>query len=246
MQEQDRPGFEPPAAGVHDAAADPAAQTGADEVIAGPSRRRVSAGVVVAAVGIGALGIAGAAYAAASDPSPAPSGSGYAMPGDRDGDGPQGYGMPGQPGMGAPGLQGRPGDGQGHGPGHGVRGPGMGIHGTFVVPQPDGSGYQTVHMQRGEVTAVSASSITVTSEDGYSKTYVVDAATEVNRDGAIGDIEVGASVMVVGVAGDDSVTATRVVDASTMPAMGDRDGDGPHGDDDGDGPLAPPSPDGTA
>jgi hypothetical protein len=182
-------------------------------------------------VGIGALGIAGAAYAAASDPSPSPSGSsGSALPGDRDGDGPHRDGMPG-PG--------------GH-HGGGMRGPGMGIHGTFVVPQPDGSGYQTVHMQRGEVTEVSATSITVSSEDGYSKAYVVDASTEVNRGGTIADIAVGASVMVVGVAGDDSaadVTATRVVDAATMPPKGDRDGDGDGPDDQGS--LAP-SPAGTA
>lgn len=230
MQEQDRPGFQPPEPGSAPEGA-AGAVPGAPEVVAGTSRRRVSAGVVVAAVGIGALGIAGAAYAAASDPSPSPSGSsGFSMPGDRDGDGPHRDGMPG-PG--------------GH-HGDGMRGPGMGIHGTFVVPQPDGSGYQTVHVQRGEVTAVSATSITVKSEDGYSKAYVVDAATEVNRGGAIADIAVGASVMVLGVAADDGgdVTATRIVDAATMPPKGDRDGDG-DGPDDDDLPVAP-SPAGTA
>lgn len=234
MQEQDRPGFTPPAPGHTPEDAQAPVEPGTPDVVSGGSRRRVSTGIVVAAVGIGALGVAGAAFAAASDPSPSPSGS-YGMPGgdrDGDGDGPHGEGAPG---LGAPGA---PGGGHGDRGGHGMRGPGMGIHGTFVVPQPDGSGYQTVHMQRGEVTAVSASSITVTSEDGYSKTYVVDSTTEVNRDGAIADIAVGATVMVVGVAGDDSVTATRIVDEAAMPAKGDHDGDGDGPDEAGATPSA--------
>ena len=46
------------------------------------------------------------------------------------------------------------------------------LHGEFVVP--DGSGrYSTVVTQTGTVTAISPTSITVRSEDGFSQTYVV-------------------------------------------------------------------------
>jgi hypothetical protein len=46
------------------------------------------------------------------------------------------------------------------------------LHGEFVVP--DGaSGYTTVVTQTGKVTAISPTSITVRSEDGFSQTYVI-------------------------------------------------------------------------
>ena len=46
------------------------------------------------------------------------------------------------------------------------------LHGEFVVPDGAG-GYTTVLTQTGTVTAISATSITVRSEDGYSQTYVI-------------------------------------------------------------------------
>ena len=45
------------------------------------------------------------------------------------------------------------------------------LHGEFVVP--DGGGYSTVLTQTGTVTAISPTSITVRSEDGYNQTYVI-------------------------------------------------------------------------
>ena len=46
------------------------------------------------------------------------------------------------------------------------------LHGEFVVP--DGAGrYTTVLTQSGAVTAISPTSITVRSEDGYTQTYVI-------------------------------------------------------------------------
>ena len=56
--------------------------------------------------------------------------------------------------------QGRPG-----GFGFGFGGPFGAVHGQFVVPR-SGGGYQTIDTQRGSVTAVSATSITVKSADG--------------------------------------------------------------------------------
>ena len=48
----------------------------------------------------------------------------------------------------------------------------MPLHGEFVVP--DGSGDYTTEMtQTGGVTAISPTSITVRSEDGFSQTYVI-------------------------------------------------------------------------
>jgi hypothetical protein len=92
-------------------------------------------------------------------------------------------------------------DGQGRGPrgpggmgdrgpgGMGDRGPGgprgeMGgrmLHGEGVVEDADGN-YITVRMQTGEVTAVSATSISVKSADGYTSTYAITDATEQDRD----------------------------------------------------------------
>ena len=128
--DQDRPGFTPPPAGSTPGDL-PSAQpeTGTTEVLASSQRgRRIGTGVIVAAVGIAALGVAGATYAAASDPSPSASGSGSSegpmqvpgLGGDKDGHG------------------GHKGDGQG-GPGRGGHGPRGGfpgaVHGTFVVPK---------------------------------------------------------------------------------------------------------------
>ena len=46
------------------------------------------------------------------------------------------------------------------------------LHGEFVVPDGAG-GYTTVVTQTGAVTAISPTSITVRSEDGFSQTYVI-------------------------------------------------------------------------
>jgi hypothetical protein len=46
------------------------------------------------------------------------------------------------------------------------------VHGEFVVLDGSG-GYSTVLTQTGTITAISPTSITVRSEDGYSQTYVI-------------------------------------------------------------------------
>ncbi|HZX04200.1 hypothetical protein, partial [Kribbella sp.] len=75
-------------------------------------------------------------------------------------------------------------------------GMGRALHGEFVV-QKNGGGYQTVDVQRGQVTAVSNSSLTVKSADGFTKTYTVTSNTMVNaaRNG-IGDVKTGNTVNV--------------------------------------------------
>jgi hypothetical protein len=46
------------------------------------------------------------------------------------------------------------------------------LHGELTVPAPNGK-YQTVDVQRGTVTNISASSLTVKSSDGFTKTYTI-------------------------------------------------------------------------
>lgn len=90
------------------------------------------------------------------------------------------------------------------------------IHGEFTVPAPDGA-YQTLAKQFGEVTAVEASSITVKSADGYSRTYVVDENTLVNagRDG-IADVKIGDDVSVLAIVNDGTANAVRIDDGTNI------------------------------
>jgi hypothetical protein len=86
------------------------------------------------------------------------------------------------------------------------------VHGQFVVAKP-GGGYQTVDVQDGQVTAVSATSITLKSSDGFTKTYVVTSSTTVDaqRDG-IGSVKVGNQASVVASVSGSTVSATNIAD----------------------------------
>jgi hypothetical protein len=66
-------------------------------------------------------------------------------------------------------------------------------HGELTVKGKDGKPV-VVDVQRGQVTAVSATSITLKSEDGFTASYTVDSDTRVRVGGtrkAIGDVKVG-------------------------------------------------------
>jgi hypothetical protein len=132
----------------------------------------------------------------AADPSPSPSASPSAEPGK----------------PGGPGGLGR------HG---GMFGFGGALHGEFVVPK-DGGGYQTIATQRGQVTAVSKESLTVKSDDGYSRTYELTEDTLVNaaRDG-IDDVKNGNTVNVVATVADGNATAISVNDGTVRDAARD-------------------------
>lgn len=202
-----RPGWNPPPA------QDSPGLSAPETVSSGPRRSRIGTGIAIAAVTIGALGIAGTAYAAnaSNSPSPAPSDS-------------QGYGpRAGQPGGmmgGQPGGMKRDGDGR-HGRGMGL-GLGQALHGSGVVAK-EGGGYQTVDVQRGVVTAVSADSITVKSEDGFTATYVVTADTLVNaqKDG-IASVKVGDEVGVHAVENAGKKDAVQIRDRTQMKANHDK------------------------
>ena len=114
--------------------------------------RETAAAVAVAAV-IAALG--GAAIYAATETSPHAFGAPHQPFGPGGGGGPSGqHGAVGGPAAMAP----------------------PSLHGEFVVPNSAG-GYTTELTQTGTVTAISATSITVRSEDGFSRTYVIPAGS---------------------------------------------------------------------
>jgi hypothetical protein len=71
------------------------------------------------------------------------------------------------------------------------------LHGSLTIETKDG--VRTIDVQRGEVTAASAASLTVLSSDGFTATYTIGDATTVTRDRArVGgaDLVVGDQVMV--------------------------------------------------
>lgn len=69
----------------------------------------------------------------------------------------------------------------GRGPGPGIPGMGPVLHGEQVVRTPEG-GYREIAIQNGTISAVSATSITVTSEDGYEQTYAIGEQTQIRID----------------------------------------------------------------
>jgi hypothetical protein len=137
--------------------------------------------------------LAGSGTVNAADPTPSPSNS------------------PSTENPGNPGQLGR----------RGMFGLGGALHGEFVV-EKEGGGYQTVATQRGEVTAVSKDSLTVKSEDGYSRTYKLTEDTMVNaaRDG-IADVKTGNTVNVFATVADGNATAVSVNDGTVRGAARD-------------------------
>jgi hypothetical protein len=93
------------------------------------------------------------------------------------------------------------------------------VHGQFVVSK-SGGGFQTIDTQRGSVTAVSATSITVKSADGFVKTYQVMSSTNVDaqRNG-IGSVKTGHQVVVMATVSGSTATAVSILDFTLLPAM---------------------------
>lgn len=141
---------------------------------------------------LGATAITGVAMAATSD---ADSGE------DSQQSQIEGHGRPGGPGGPS-------------GPGRHLGRPGGGpmLHGEGVIKGKDGN-YQEVATQKGEVTKVGSTSVTIVSDDGYSAEYDVNDDTKVHKDredASINDIATGDTVHVV---------------ARTANAVGEKDGD---------------------
>jgi hypothetical protein len=102
------------------------------------------------------------------------------------------------------------------------------LHGQFVVAKP-GGGDQTVDVQNGQVTAVSSTSITLKSPDGFTMSYVVASSTLVDaqRDG-IGSVKVGNQASVLATVSGSTATAASIMDRTlvqqTWPGSGFRPG----------------------
>ncbi len=192
-------------------------------------------GVLAVAVGVA---VAASASASSATPSPSPSG--------RPSGAPFGPGHPGGPGRGF----GGPG-----GPG-GFGGRGEVLHSEEVVQR--GTTYVTIDEQSGKVTAVTPTSITVKSSDGYIATYVVGSATRIGKKGdaaKISEVAVGDTVRIEGTKSGGTggtagtVTADRVMDGLPPAGAWRGPGNGPgpgNGAGNGPGPRNGYGPGGTA
>jgi hypothetical protein len=204
-----------------------------EPVVPSPSSHRfrrtpaLVAGAVVATFFLAGLGVAFAQTSSSGttptvpvSPVPPPAGQIVRAPDPAQGSAPD----PGAGGHFGRGGHGGPFGGKlfGHGGGFGGFGRFEGLHGEFTIRKPDGSGFQTVATQTGEVTAVSPSSVTVKSEDGFSRTYSVDENTVVGsgRDG-IGSVKTGDTVRVAGVVEDGKAKAAAVLDSTTLGKIGE-------------------------
>lgn len=91
-------------------------------------------------------------------------------------------------------------------------------HGEFTVRAKQRD--VVLDVQRGKVTMVSPSSVTVNSVDGYTATYVVDTTTKVRKNKAsatVGDVQTGDRVRVQADHNGMISTARRIVDAGAAP-----------------------------
>ena len=80
-----------------------------------------------------------------------------------------------------------------------------------------GGGYQTVDFQNGKVTAVSSTSVTLRSADGYVHSYAVTSSTIVNaeRDG-ISSVKTGNEVLVQATVSGGTATAASIQDLTLL------------------------------
>ena len=194
-------------------------------------RNWTTIGLIAGAAAVGVILVAGAGFALGSKASDNDfDGRGGQMgfrgddDGDRKGDGDQ-DGDRGGPGFAPPGQQGqqgRPGGmgGMAGGVRPGALAGGSALHGEVIVPNSDGT-FTTVLVQRGEVTAVSATSVTVKSADGFTQAYAVAADSQIRVDGrvgAIGDVQAGDAVGVRATKSGSIVTVDNLVagDAAGM------------------------------
>ncbi len=86
-------------------------------------------------------------------------------------------------------------------------------HGEFTVHTKTGD--KVVDVQRGVVTAINASSVTVKSTDGFSTTYTIDPTTKVHKGkttAAVSQIATNDQVRVMATKTGNTATAQRIGD----------------------------------
>lgn len=96
------------------------------------------------------------------------------------------------------------------------------LRGDLTVLRPDGT-TMVIHEERGRITAVSASSITVKGADGVSATFAVTADTKVRvrlRAATIGDLKVGDRATIFGTKDGAAYTAKLIRCVRPIPAGG--------------------------
>jgi hypothetical protein len=179
-----------------------------------PPRRRFGHPLILVFVAAAALlaGAGGAALATSgsSSPATADSASGQASPTPS-------ASAPGKPPSARGPIAQAPGGGGGF-YGGGIAGgfSGAPVHGTLVVPA-SGGGYQTEDIQRGKVTAISSSSVTVLSTDKYTKTYQVTGSTSVNAGhGGLSTVKVGDQVSITATVHGSTATVNSIIDLSRL------------------------------
>lgn len=85
---------------------------------------------------------------------------------------------------------------------------GHGVHGEATVQRDDG--FRLATWQRGEITALSSTTLTVKSADGVSWTWTTNAGTRVRKDrekAAVKDLADGDKILVAGERSGDTRTA---------------------------------------
>jgi hypothetical protein len=93
---------------------------------------------------------------------------------------------------------GRPGNHRGPGGPRAGFGAGRAVHGDLIVPNRNGGpGFEHVTLDRGEVTSVSGSSITVKRADGASVTKTIDSNTKFRGAQSAGDVKPNQPAVVV-------------------------------------------------
>lgn len=84
------------------------------------------------------------------------------------------------------------------------------LHGDFVVSDGNG-GYTTERLQTGEITEISATSVSLTSKDGYKQVYTIDSSTR-----KTGDPKAGETVTVTAKVSGTTATATTIGKAGQL------------------------------
>jgi hypothetical protein len=93
------------------------------------------------------------------------------------------------------------------------------IHGDVIVRSQSGKGFENVTFDRGEVTAVSASSITVKRPDGQSVTKAIDANTKFRGVQSAGDVKTGKPALVMSKGGTATMVGQPNRDRQAPPAQ---------------------------
>ena len=93
------------------------------------------------------------------------------------------------------------------------------VRGDLVV-QAKGGTYVNVHYERGQISAVDATSITIVGPDGKGATFAVTATTRIRSDGQlikVGDLVVGRTALVFGTGSTGNYTAVLIREPIARP-----------------------------